>query len=609
MTKYISKIRVVRLSIIIILQAFLTTSILIYAEPVDKGKVGSPPTYPSQFPKKEITQLVLSDEPTVTMIGKEEAKISFETAMPCPAVRIYYGVYEPDQTLPLPRYRHAAKENLNEKSTKHSVTINIKRLFHPAFDISGFSENEGGVVAYRIEIYNPKTAAACFYDRRFAFRGPEVVPTVIEGPFVDQITPTSAVISWKTDMPVICRLFVDKQVLTTINDIPETRFELKVNLKSGTKHTYRIKFVKEKHASSTRSYFFHTPEHKASSFSFAIMGDSRESYGGGENAFNGVNYKALEQLTIAAYNRGAEFIIHTGDLINGHTTSNLDFVMQLGSYKRTVEAVGHYIPIYETMGNHEVLMDVFDNGSGYGIRFDKSGQHSSESIFAREFVNPKNGPEPEVEGAPAYKENVYYFDYGNCRFVIMNNTYWWSNYPEQYGGNREGYVLDDQTKWLKQTFIDTKNNTAIEHLFLIAHEPMFPNSVHIKDAMWYNGGDPLKNNGIDRTYVVQRRDEIWQAFVATDKAVLAVSSHEHMYCRTCITPEINPDYKHSVWQIITGGAGAPYYNLKTNVPWASYVEAFSTQMHYVLIKVYENVVNLEVYTITGELIDEMVLVE
>jgi len=191
----------------------------------------------------------------------------------------------------------------------------------------------------------------------------------------------------------------------------------------------------------------------------------------------------------------------------------------------------------------------------------------------------------------------------------MNNNYWWSKYPERYGGNLEGYVLDDQTEWLKRIFARAASDPNVEHLFLFAQEPMFPNGGHVQDGMWYNGGDPAKNNGIDRRYVVKRRDEIWQAFAATGKGVSGNFGDEHNYNRTLITSDINPDYSHPVWQIISGGAGAPFYAQNKNVPWAPFVEAFSTQMNYYLIRVDGRRILLEAYSITGELIDEAVLVE
>ncbi|HHE46798.1 MAG TPA: hypothetical protein ENL08_03725 [Bacteroidetes bacterium] len=523
---------------------------------------------------------------------------------------MYYGIYEPDQLLPLPRYRCSAVEERKADGINHVIRLNLKRLADPAVDVAELKKNDGGVIVYRLEIYNPRWATSFYYDRRFEFQGDELLPTVVAGPFVDQITDTSVVISWETDRPAHGTVFIDKKAYEIEPGAPAVHFEKRIaGLKPGSVHTYMVKISDDRHTTMTREYFFTTPESDATSFSFAVMGDSREGYGGGENAFGGVNYKVTQRFAMDAFNRGVEFIIHTGDMVNGYTTGRADLEMQLTTFKSAVEPVGHFIPIYEVMGNHEVVIDIYDDGSRSGLRFDKRGDESSEVIFARHFVNPTNGPEPDQAGAPPYRENVYYFDYGNSRFVIMNNNYWWSGYPEEYGGNLEGYVLDDQFKWLKRVFADAAVDSTVEHLFLFAQEPMFPTGGHARDGMWYHGGDPEMNNGIDRSYIVRRRDEIWRAFIETGKAVAGSFGDEHNYSRTLITSGTDPGVNSPVWQIISGGAGAPFYAQDKSVPWAPFVLAFSTQMNYVLIRVEGSRVELEAYGFTGEMIDEAVLKE
>jgi hypothetical protein len=130
------------------------------------------------------------------------------------------------------------------------------------------------------------------------------------------------------------------------------------------------------------------------------------------------------------------------------------------------------MPIYEAVGNHEALMDVYEDGSTYGICFDKpdgtntntdtdtdtdntntdagtdtstSIGNSAEAVFAEEFVNPRDSfPQPENDSSPSYTENAYYFDYANSRFIVLNTNYWYSSHPVDYGGNLEGYVMDNQ---------------------------------------------------------------------------------------------------------------------------------------------------------------------
>ncbi len=569
------------------------------------GRVGLLPEIPAGYSQREVQALVLMGHPTVTLDGNYQAVLRFQTAKPTPAARIYYGTFLPDQILLEPRYRRTEKENLDTMSTSHAIRIDLAPLMGASIDVNRMAENDGGVVAYRLEIYDPQEARSHFYDSRFEFRGREIVPTIIEGPFVDRITPTRAVISWESDLPARGTVRAGTKSYSTGNDLA-TRHEVHLtDLQSGMRYPYRVELTNGRVSSAGREFYFRTPDHAQPHFRFAVLGDSREGVGGGEMAYGGTNLKVLERLITDAFNRKAEFIIHTGDLINGYTTSPLDFSMQLKAFKHAMEPAGRYIPIYEMMGNHEALMNRYVDQQGRGVSLDKPGNDSAEALFRRAFVNPENGPEAEIEGAPSYQETVYTFDYGSCRFVVMNTNYWWCSAPEAIGGNLEGYVLDKQWEWLRQVFAQAREDAAVQHLFLLGHEPMFPNDGHVGDAMWYHGGDPDKNGGIDRTYVVERRDEIWEAFVATGKARAALFADEHNYSRTWIDTNVNPRYARPTWQIISGGAGAPFHALNPEVPWAGQVRAHSVQIHYLLFEVNGPAIQMEAISSTGEIIDRV----
>jgi hypothetical protein len=564
------------------------------------------------------------------MVDDWKAQITFTTAISTPGVKVHYGVYEPDALLAWPRYLLTTQEPLPEGLTstqQHSVTIDLSRIASARhyFDVNDMEGKGGGLIAYRLEIYQSdplpptsnlrlfdETGSVRFYDRRFEFYDGQIVPTVVEGPFVDQITESSAIISWDTNAPADGAVRVEGVGDFYAANSNDTHFEVPLTgLTAGATYTYSVQVLSGTSAIPTRQYTFRTPAQDTTQFTFSVLGDSRGGFsGGGEYNFNGVNAHTLRSLTTSAFNRGTEFIVHTGDMINGYSTIVQDFEMQFKSFKNVVESVGHHIPIYELIGNHDAsLVNAYDYGT---IGFDKEGDESAEVVFANAFVNPTNGPEPDNVAAntppgkslPPYEENVYYFDYGNSRFVVMNNDYWGSKQSEEYGGNLEGYVLDDQTAWLTEVFSQTKSDDSIEHVFLFAHAPPFPNGSHFKDGMWYQGGDPDLNDGWNRTYVVERRDEIWRAFVGTGKAVVGNFSHEHNYSRTFITHDKDDaPFERPAWQIISGGAGAPLSTQKTGLPWSDNVAKFTTQAHYTLFKVDGSRVMLEVYSIDDQLID------
>jgi hypothetical protein len=575
--------------------------------------------------------LVLTGEPLVTMTGAWTARIDFTTAMSLTAATVHFGVFDPDALLPRVRYMSSVRENLTGESTAHSVTIPISpTLTSRSNDISGMRSRGGGVVAYRIEVYHPGVQPIPGYwtmwpglkafDRRFEFYNGALYPTVIEGPFVDQITPNSAIISWDTDLPVNGTVKVGG-----VGDFPApvanaTHFEVPLTgLAAGATYTYSVEITDGAKTTATRQYYFSTPAQGTNKFDFVAMGDGRANAGGSESDYNGVNYGVVKQLFTNAFNRNAAFVVFTGDYEWGFSDVVLDLQQQLRAWKAAVEQVRHYVPLYAVMGNHELSINSYltnDPGSQNlpALWFDKATPNSGEEIFGGEFVNPTNGPTPDPPAGgsctkPPYRENVYYWDYGNSRFVVLNTAYWYSSYAEKYGGYLNAYIGDDQAAWLINAFNQTAADPSIEHLFLIGHTPPFPSGGHEYGGMWLGGGSPAVNRGVDRTYVVERRDQIWRAFVSSGKAVAYIAADEHNYSRTAVTKDRNNDYFPSpAWQLVSGGAGAPLTATRSNtVPWKDDVEKFSTQLHSVMLRVDGKQVTAEVYNVDNQLIESAVL--
>ncbi|KAF5414708.1 MAG: 3',5'-cyclic adenosine monophosphate phosphodiesterase CpdA [Candidatus Methanogaster sp.] len=584
------------------------------------GNLGYDPLYP-ELPQKDATPdyLLVGDIYVTVDSGAKEATLQFDTLIPTPWAKVYYGLYVPEQEIPVPQYRRSTTEDLTGESTSHSATINIGKFEGARYDICNFGE-DGGVICYRIELYNPDAATSVLYDGRFRVDGDyNLVPCIIEGPFVDLVTTDSAVISWKTDAATSAAVGIDGGSYT--DGASGTSHEVAITgLLAGTGYEYDVLIDGGNYA----TYHF-TTEPASPKFEFAIMSDSRAGVGGGERSFAGVNYHKLARFTIDAYQDGADFIVFSGDLVNGYTTSMDDYRMQLGAWKDATEQVGCYIPIYEVMGNHEALLDVYDDGNTHGIEFDKQDDgvnKSAETIFAEEFVNPAgSSPDPENRTAPSYAENVYYFDYGNTRVIAFNTNYWWCSHPEDFGGNLEGYVMDNQLAWIKDTLDDARDDLAIEHIFMFAHEPAFPNGGHLHDAQWYNGGESSENedyygNPLNRTYVIERRDALWEAISQNGKVVAVFFGDEHNYNRMSVndgTPvyldgSTNSNFTNPVRQIVTGGAGAPFY-AQQDTPWSGDVERFYPSKHYCMISVDGGKVALKATSDSGEIVDEWVLRE
>ncbi len=595
--------------------------------------------------------------PRLVGFDGSSAILEFDTVYPTARVRVYYGTTLVEEDLGLPRYRRAAVERFPEGETTsahHSVKIDVARLEAPILD-AGLIEDGGGNVEYRVEIFDPSSSEVHLYESRFRYKREgdpatgEYSPGValVEGPVLDLVSHESAVISWGTDSPTSGSVIMgDKEFIA--GDI-SSHHEVKVTgLSPGVAYGYRVKYTPT--GDLSRECVFRTAPAPGSrsGFKFGFIADSRSGVGGGERSLNGVNVRDLSGFLTALYRRGADLICFGGDLIDGYTTSMNDFELQLRAWKMTTQPVACRIPVYEAMGNHEQVGDYFKipdptNEDSYLIAFtDRGGDESAEASFEREFVNPVGSaygspppaPERRFQGAgglevgPTYAENVYSFNYDNVHFVAANTNYWFTglitsrsklNMSEEeannfalaeLGGNREGYIRANQLSWLDADLGAAQDDPNIDWIFVFLHEPPFPNGGHVEDAMYWGqevDGVSVGYNNPDAPLgdVVDMRDRFWTTLNKYDKVLVVLAGDEHNYSRTLIDSAFDPGYRLPLWQMTSGGCGAPYYGMDSSVPWTGGVRSFSRSKHCCLFTVEEYKVRLEVYSDSGELLDSV----
>lgn len=102
--------------------------------------------------------------------------------------------------------------------------------------------------------------------------------------------------------------------------------------------------------------------------------------------------------------------------------------------------------------------------------------------------------------------------------------------------------------------------------------------------------------------VLARRDAFW-AILAKHRVTAAFFGDEHNYSRTLIDQTVDPRFVSPVWQIITGGCGAPYYARDRTVPWQHKVRVFSAQQHLVLVRIDGPRAQLEALSLSGQILD------
>lgn len=485
--------------------------------------------------------------------------------------------------------------------------LEIKKTFTRATDYFHLADAGKGILGYRIL----DSVGRIIYEGRVAFEGKgpyQVVPTIIQGPMVNTVEPTRFVLAYETQVALRTTVTIDGRNFS--DDQETTRHELVITgLKPSTEYRYTITY-----GARTESHKMVTAPSEGSRqpFTFAFASANRATTGGGERDFGGTNYQHTRAVMAAAMMHKAVFLQCTGDITTGANNSVGGHMMEYANFKRALEPFWSKIPVYVGVGDHETNKTTLRNedpaNKGYSVELFPYAEVSGEATFARAFVNPANGPQSEDGAAydpnpnqsdfPTYKENVYYYTYGNIAMIVLNTEYWGSKVPAVTGGCPEGYIMDQQMKWLKETMQLLENNSNIDHIFVNVHGAVFPNGDHLADAMYWNGdntsravvaGVPLPKG------TIERRDEILDVCVNKSRKFLAfISGDEHNFSFLEVTPE-TPIYKDDYagpkirisrpfYNINNGGAGsAPYAMLKS--PWSGSFKYFTPPPSVALITV------------------------
>ncbi len=541
---------------------------------------------------------------------------------------LYYGfIPYGDSKHPYPVYFHSSSQIREGKAE-----INILSNLSGKYDMVEWQKNARGTLGYRI--LNEK--GEFIYDGKITFKGTgpfDIDHTIIEGPFINLLQPDGATISFTTNFKSMARILVNKKEFFDKEKTKIHEIEI-VGLKPGTEYKYAILLV----GGGKQTFSFKTAPEKGSRkpFIFAYCSDSRNGQGGGERNLFGANYYIMKKIMALTKYKDARFMQFSGDLIDGYLVNESEIDLQYANWKRSVEPFAHYLPVYTSMGNHEVLLHAFVDTNDCFIRIDKFpfDKNSAEAVFARNFVNPVSelksedgayyDPNENMTDFPGYEENVYYYSYDNIAMLVLNSNYLFAPDLISYqtlGGNLHGYIMDNQLKWLENTLYKFENDSLVDHIFVTLHTPAFPNGGHVTDDMWYNGNNaprPYINGNPVKKGIIERRDEFLDIIINKNSKVVALlTGDEHNYNRLRICKEM-PKYPENwrgekleitrdILQINNGAAGAPYY-AQEQTPWTEFVSGFTTQNAVVFIyvdgeKVWVEVLNPD----TLELVDKFII--
>ena len=213
------------------------------------------------------------------------------------------------------------------------------------------------------------------------------------GPYLQQMTSSSAVIAWRTPEPSGTRVSYgeDPDLLThqAGGGKPVTDHVVRVDgLRPGTRYYYSI----DLHSEALHS--FRTAPRKGSRepFRFWVVGDS---------GTGGLAEREVRDAMLAATRtRPIDFAIHVGDIAYPSGTEEQFDRGFFGPYARILDGVA----LWPALGNHEA--ESVNAATQSGPWFDA-------------FVLPTAG---ETGGVPSRTEAYYAFDWANAHFIVLDSS-------------------------------------------------------------------------------------------------------------------------------------------------------------------------------------------
>lgn len=281
---------------------------------------------------------------------------------------------------------------------------------------------------------------------------------------------------------------------------------------------------------------------------FIVLADSR-------GTDHGVNSEIVKKILteVKKLSPQPEFAIMPGDLTEGSRyytgiKSQLDYFKQI---------VTQYYPIqffYPGIGNHE-------------MRAKEEGEKAFFETFSEFDANFLEG----------YNRTSYYFDVENIRIFMLNSNHTGEAHK----------IAGEQLDWLKSKIDQTK-----KHNIFLLHEPPYP-----------TGSE--EGNSLDKHPAA--RDAFWEVVDAANGAIV-FCGHEHNYSRRLIDSSFNEEignikfeFKNAVYQIISGGFGAPIYKQYSSEK--NIVVPPVPEYHYTVVDINESGVSIQAINIDGKIID------
>jgi len=291
--------------------------------------------------------------------------------------------------------------------------------------------------------------------------------TIVRGPYLQMITPTSVMIKWRTNVPTDSRVRYGKSLnnlsdMVTINTITQDHQVTLTNLENNTKYFYSV---------GNSTYWFTSPDNDYHFYTWPAPGTEKKTRVWVIGDFGKNN--TGQNLVKRAYknyvkDQKTDLWIWLGDNAYQDGTDQEYQEKVFDVYEQLT-----YMPFLATPGNH-------DYNSICPIPCNQSPtQHTG--TYYNIIEAPKNG---ELGGVPSGTELYYSFDYNNIHFVSLNSelgatfngSYDWIGITSSNNANNSPMM-----QWLKSDLADARARN-VDWVIVYFHQPPYSKGSHDSDA-------------------------------------------------------------------------------------------------------------------------------
>ncbi|MDY8137851.1 GEVED domain-containing protein [Aquimarina sp. 2201CG5-10] len=255
---------------------------------------------------------------------------------------------------------------------------------------------------------------------------------IIRGPYLQQGSPTSIIIKWRTDVAENSRVqfgnSTDNLIHTAQDAAVTTEHEVLISgLNSDTKYYYKVGSQSNLYDGRLNQFFKTAPNYESQeAFRTWILGDPGTQ--------NDRQRAVRDGFLTFSNNTSPDLMLLLGDNAYDYGT---DEQYQAALFENMYENILVNTHLWSSTGNHDLL---------YGY----------EDIYYSIFSFPTNG---EMRGTPSGKEGYYSFDYANVHFVTIESS------DEDKSSN--GVMAN----WLRQDLQNTNQDWIVAYF----HHPMYSN--------------------------------------------------------------------------------------------------------------------------------------